>query len=258
MRLFWAENPWPDIKRAAAEGYIVLLPAGALEQHGPMLPVDTDARLAERWARDGAALARDKYGVDCLVLPTLSYGQSCHHMNFPGTISFSFPTYLAALHDILREVVRHGFLKVAVINGNGGNESSLRSAQYQVMEELTREGCRARIALFPGYGSPVISRGLRELQESGLMPSEGQMAIHAAGTETAETLADRPELVKLDDCERPQLERETVPDWAWRTEELSTTGAFGDPSLATAELGEALWNLWAEAVADFLRGLAED
>ncbi|MCD6351039.1 MAG: creatininase family protein, partial [Armatimonadetes bacterium] len=132
MRLLWGENTWPELRQAAEEGYLVLLPAGAIEQHGPMLPVDTDARLAERWAREGATRAREKYGVKALVLPTLAYGQSCHHMNFAGTISLSFPTYLAVLHDLLREVVRHGFRKIVIINGNGGNEAVLRAAQYQV------------------------------------------------------------------------------------------------------------------------------
>jgi creatinine amidohydrolase len=258
MRLLWGENPWTDIQRACAEGYIVVLPCGAVEQHGPMLPVDTDARLAERWAIEGSALARDKYGVKVLVLPTLFYGQSCHHMNFPGTISLSFPTYLAVLCDVMREVIRHGFVKIAIVNGNGGNDAPIRCAQYQVMEELERAGKKVRISLFPNYESRHIAAELKKLRESGIMPDEGNLGIHAAGTETAETLADRPELVVREACVRPQLKRDTVPDWAWRTEELSDTGAFGDPSLATAEWGQALWSIWAEAIAQFLSQFAAE
>ncbi len=258
MRLLWGENPWTNIRQAAEEGYLVVFPAGAIEQHGPMLPVDTDARLAERWAIEGAALARDKYHIQVLVLPPLHYGQSCHHMSFPGTLSLGFPTYVAAVADLLREVIRHGFRKIVIINGNGGNDAPLCCAQYQVMEELAKNGREARIYMFPNYSHPHIAARLKALRESGLMPDEGNLGIHAAGTETAETLADRPHLVNRDACVRPKLKRDTVPHWAWRTEEISETGAFGDPSLATEEWGRALWETWAEAIAQFLNWVAQE
>ena len=250
MNLLYGECTWEDIAQAAKEGYILVMSAGAVEQHGPMLPIDTDARLAERWAIEGAREAKEKFGVKVLVLPLLPYGQSCHHMNFPGTISLRFETYIAALSDILREVIRHGFRKIVIINGNGGNETSIQVAMYKMMEESTLQGLHVKIYNFEHYSNPDIRKGLEEI-EKGLIP-EGQMAIHASRPEVAETLADRKHLVKMGKMVKPQLKANEEPHYAWRTDELTETGAFGDPSLATEELGDAYWRLWKEAIGQYL------
>jgi len=257
MNLLWGECTWEDIAEAAKAGYIVVLPAGAIEQHGPMLPVDVDARLAERWAVDGARRAREKYGVDVLVLPPLPYGQSCHHMKFAGTISLGFETYIAALSDIMRAVLDWGFRSIVVINGNGGNETSIQVARYKLLEEMTRQGREARIYLHDGFADPHARAEWEKLYGSPPL-SEERMGIHAASAETAEMLADRPHLVKREKMVKAQLKRDTVPLFAWRTDELSVTGAFGDPGLATAELGEKLWEAWTESIARFLAAVRDE
>ncbi len=257
MRLLWAECTWEDIAEAARADYIVVFPAGAIEQHGPMLPVDVDARLAERWAVDGSAKARDAYGLKVLVLPPLPYGQSCTHMKFPGTISLGFQTYIAALCDIMRDVVRFGFRTIAVCNGNGGNQTSIEVAQHILLEEFTCAGTDARICIHPGWGEPYFQSELARMRETGVYGFE-EFGIHAAGTETAEMLADRPQLVKREKMVRASLKRTSSPPYAWRTEELSETGAFGDPSIATVELGKQLWEAFAESVARFLVKVSEE
>jgi creatinine amidohydrolase len=256
--MLWGECTWEDIAQAAKEDYLVLLPAGAIEQHGPMLPVDVDARLAERNAIEGAQYARNKYNLNVLVLPPLHYGQSCHHMKFPGTISFRFETYIAALYDILRTVVDFGFRTVVVQNGNGGNASCIEVARYKLLEELTREGKDAKVYVHPGHDDEYIREEHRKLRESGLMKDEKQMAIHASAYETSQMLADRPHVVKAEKMVKPPLKRTTVPRFAWRTDEVSETGAFGDPSLATKELGARLWDIWAEGIARFLLKISEE
>jgi len=153
-QLLWGECTWEEIGEAAQANYIVVFPAGAIEQHGPMLPVDVDARLAERQAIDGTQRARDKHGLNVLVLPPLPYGQSCIHMKFPGTISLRFETYIAALCDIMRTVVDFGFRSIAICNGNGGNQTSLEVARHKLMEDFTREHREARIYLHPGPNDP--------------------------------------------------------------------------------------------------------
>jgi creatinine amidohydrolase len=257
MHLLWGECTWEDIAQAAREDCIVILPAGAIEQHGPMLPVDVDARLAERNAIEGAQYARDRYGLNVLVLPLLPYGQSCRHMKFPGTISFRFETYVAALYDIMRTVVDWGFRSIVIANGNGGNASSLEVARCKLMEELTREDKDARIYIHPGHSDPSIRERHRELRESGVMPDE-HFGIHAAAYETSQMLADRPHLVRRGKMVKPTLKRDTEPDFAWRTDELSETGAFGDPSLATEECSKALWDAWAEGIARFCVKISEE
>jgi creatinine amidohydrolase len=257
MRLLWGECTWEDIAQAAREDYIVVLPAGAIEQHGPMLPVDVDARLAERWAADAAQRAQDKYGLNVLVLPALPYGQSCIHMKFPGTISFRFETYIAALSDILRAVADTGFRSILVCNGNGGNEHSIQVARYKLTEELTRASREVRLYVYPGWSDSYFQSELTRLREAGMVPEE-PLGVHAAASETAEMLADRPHLVKREKMVRPTLKRDALPGYVWRTDEMTETGAFGDPSLATPELGTAFWEAVIEGIARYLVRISEE
>jgi len=257
MRLLWGECTWEEIGEAARADYLVVFPAGAIEQHGPMLPVDVDARLAERWAIDGAERAHSKHGLNVLVLPPLPYGQSCIHMKFPGTISLRFETYIAALCDIMRTVVDFGFRSIAVSNGNGGNQTSIEVARHKLMEEFTRDNRDARIYIWPGWADSYFQTELARMRESGVYVGE-EFGIHAAATETAEMLADRPHLVNGQKMAKPTLKRTTSPGYAWRTDELSETGAFGDPSVATAELGEQLWEAFTEGRARYLVAISEE
>jgi creatinine amidohydrolase len=258
MNLLWGECTWEDIQQAAEEDYLVVFPAGAIEQHGPMLPVDTDAHIAEKAAVDGARVARDEHGVNVLVLPTLAYGQSCHHMNFAGTISLRFDTYIAAMCDIMRQVVRHGFRRIVFVNGNGGNESAIAAARYQLMEEMAERGKQVRVYCFPGWAYSPFRDRISKANEDLKAEPEGQLAIHAAAPETSETLANRAHLVKRDKMVRPVLKLTETPRHAWRTDEITDTGAFGDPSKARADLGEAYWKAWADSIGEYLADVAAE
>jgi creatinine amidohydrolase len=255
MKYLWGEHTWEDIRDAAEAGAIVVAPFGSTEQHGPMLPLDTDIHIAEKLATEGARRAWDKHGIRCLVLPTFPFGLAMHHMHFAGTITLQPETYVAAIADILRCVVRHGFRKIAVITGHGGNEPALQLGMEKIAHEFV-DRKPLRIAYFRGHRDPGFAEFCRELWKD--EPSEGQPGIHASRWETSETLADRPHLVKREKMVRPTLRRPTVPEWVWHTHELTESGAFGDPSLARADLGEKVWEGWAEAVADFLKRLADE
>jgi creatinine amidohydrolase len=255
MSLLWGEHTWEEVGQAAREGALVVAPFGSVEQHGPMLPVDTDVRIAERLAGDGAQAAFEKFGIQSLVLPTMPYGLALHHMGFAGTISLQPETYLAVIADVLRCVVNHGFRKIAVITGHGGNTAALDLAMEKIVAEFA--GTHSlRVAFFQGHRDPTFAALSREIWKD--EPSEGQPGIHASRWETSELLADRPHLVRREKMVRPTHTRPDIPEWVWRTEELTETGAFGDPSLARADLGEKCWAAWAEAVAAFLKRLADE
>ncbi|MBU0611028.1 MAG: creatininase family protein [Armatimonadetes bacterium] len=253
MSLLWGEHTWEDIRDAAAQGCLAVAPFGSVEQHGPMLPVDTDVRIAQNLAEGGAARALEAFGLRTLVLPTMPFGLALHHMHFAGTISLQPETYVAAIADVLRCVVQHGFRKIAVITGHGGNEPALKLGLEKVVHECDFP---LRLAYFRGHRDPTFAELSREIWRG--EPSEGQPGIHASRWETSETLADRPQLVKREGMVRPTHSRPDIPEWEWRTEEITATGAFGDPSLARAELGEKCWAAWAEAVAQFLKRLSDE
>jgi len=254
-KLLWGECTWEEIKSAAEAGAVAVAPFGSTEQHGPMLPVDTDIHIAEKVALDGARVAAEQHGVRALVLPTLPFGLATHHMAFPGTVTLAPETYVTVIAEVLRCVVTHGFRRIAVVSGHGLNMPALELGMRKVVWEYA-DRCVLRIAMFRGHQDPEFARRSRELMAG--EPSEGQPGIHASRWETAETLADRPHLVRTDRLDRPTLERAAVPEWCWRTNELSKTGAFGDPGLAHAELGAKTWTVWAEAVGLFIKRLADE
>ena len=116
------ELTWPQAKVRFSEVDIALLPVGAIEQHGPHLPLDTDAFDADYLAR--------KVGEGCtaprpIVLPLISYGVSYHHEDFSGTISIGNETLSTLVYDVGMSCARNGITKLVIINGHGGYQLSL-------------------------------------------------------------------------------------------------------------------------------------
>ncbi len=254
MNVRWGEHPWEEIRDYARDGALAVAPFGSTEQHGPMLPLDTDIHIAERVALSGARRAWEDFRIPVLVLPVMPVGLAAHHMRFAGTLCLQPETYITMASEVLACVVEHGFRKIAVISGHGGNVPGLQLAIKKTIYQF-RDDFPLRIALFQGHQDAEMRKMRRDIWDD--QPSEGQPAIHASRSETSETLADRPHLVRRDRMLRPTLEVESIPEWSWQTHELSETGAFGDPSLANAELGEKLWESWAQPVALFLKRLWE-
>lgn len=225
MRL--ADTTWPEVRPESFDGRtpILLVPVGALEQHGPHLPLDTDAVIATAVAtavaddRDHAALA-----------PTLPIGASGEHAGFPGTLSIG----AEALHDVLVELVRSStptFAAVMVINGHGGNVEALRSA-------ATLCSAEGRTLLPHSLGLPG-------------------MDAHAGRTETSLMLHLAPSRVRTELAAPGNTTplRELLPELrAHGIRGLSPNGVLGDPTGATATEGAELFEaLVQQAVAAFDR-----
>ena len=125
----WGELNWPDAEALFKEVDIALLPVGAIEQHGPHLPLDTDAFDADYLARRVAGMCSDPRP---LVLPLVPYGVSYHHDEFKGTISIGNETLSRLVYDIGVAVARHGIRKLVIINGHGGNDPALNFAAQMI------------------------------------------------------------------------------------------------------------------------------
>jgi creatinine amidohydrolase len=251
----WGDHTWEELAQIAQSGAVVVAPFGSTEQHGPMLPVDTDIHIATRRAADGAELATQRDGIPVLVLPTMPYGLATHHMSFAGTISLQPRTYLAVVAEILSSVIAHGFHKIAVLTGHGGNTPGLQLGLTETVHTGSLPEQRVYVALFQPHRDPEYAVCLRASHAG--EPSEPQPALHAARAETSQTLADRPHLVRRDRMVTPTLNMAEQPEWTFALDEISATGATGDPSLARAEIGERRWKCHAEAVARFIRRVWE-
>ncbi|WP_424952498.1 creatininase family protein [Deinococcus sp.] len=238
----WADLSWQAIRDLPKEPGVVVLPIGAIEQHGPHLPVWTDALLAERLsARAFELLAPD---TQALLLPTLSYGKSNEHTGYPGTIALSAATLMALLRDIAVAVSRSGFTRLLFINTHGGNKALL---------EMMCRDLRAELGLlcFLASGSADTS----------MLPAlEKRFGIHANTAETSMLLHLTPELVgplpaaHYPDFSSPTFNLTTQPQVGWLTRDWSPDGHFGDPSAATPEAG-ATW--FGEMAASLAAQIAE-
>ncbi|MBO0764661.1 MAG: creatininase family protein [Hyphomicrobiaceae bacterium] len=123
--VMWKELSAEDLRAKAAADAIVVLPVASMEQHGPHLPVGVDTILCEGVCRAGAE--RVAADAPVVVAPTLWCGMAEHHMAFGGTFTFDIPTYRAVLLALLKSLERHGFSRVFIVNGHGGNIAALNS-----------------------------------------------------------------------------------------------------------------------------------
>lgn len=233
---------WPEVEHALAAGWTTaVLACGAVEQHGPHLPLFVDAEHGTALAR---AVAR-RLG-HALVVPTLRIGCSDHHMDFPGTLSLAAETFVAVCRDVVRSLARHGFRRIVLVPTHGGNFGPLRDA----LPELRRAaGDAVRLQAYTDLDE-VLRTWRRAVAAAGA-PPEG-VGGHADVAETSLMLALHPGLVRRDRA-RPgppgptddaRLER--VFREGFRA--VTPTGVLGDPSGMSAEAGRRCLDALADAV----------
>jgi len=121
-----AKMTWPEAKALLTETDIAIIPVGSTEQHGPALPLDTDAFEAEQFAQAVAERLWPK--VKTIVTPLVSYGVSPHHMPFAGTVTLRAETLIDLIVDIGLSLAKHGVKKIVVMNSHGGNTPALSIA----------------------------------------------------------------------------------------------------------------------------------
>ena len=117
------EMTWPAVRDAIAAGKTsVVFACGAIEQHGPHLPLATDAYLGTAIAERAARIAGNT-----LVAPTLRPGLSEHHMDFPGSLTLRFETFMAVLEDCCVSLASHGFTRIVIFPSHGGNADTMKA-----------------------------------------------------------------------------------------------------------------------------------
>ncbi|WP_017594134.1 mycofactocin biosynthesis peptidyl-dipeptidase MftE [Nocardiopsis potens] len=206
---------------------VLLVPLGAVEQHGPHLPLDTDVRIAEHVAYSAARGLPD---LRVAVAPALPYGASGEHRTFPGTLWLAVETVTAALLDLAR-AARPWAGHTVFVSGHGGNAEPASAA----LRVLRTEAPGSASAWFPRAGV---------LAAAGRAPD-----AHAGRTETSMLLAIAPDLVRTDLAEPgttapladllPAIRAGSIAD-------ASRNGVLGDPTGATAAEGRALLHLLTE------------
>ncbi len=242
----WAELTWPEAERRLKEVDVALLPVGSIEQHGPHLTLDVDAFDAEYLARRVADACSDPKP---LVLPTLAYGVSYHHEEFPGTLGISNETLSRLVYEIGIGAAKNGVKKLVIINGHGGNSPALNYAAQMINHDAKIFSC-----VDTGETSDV---DINEITET---PND----VHAGEVETSTSLAARPHLVKMEEAKRmvPEFSSRYLNftskrgvSWYAYTERISSSGVIGDPTKADAEKGKKMWEIMIAHLVAFIEDL---
>ena len=250
----WSDLTADDLAGRDMSRVVAVLPVAAIEQHGPHLPLSTDVTIAEGYLARVRDLVRDPApdDIDVLVLPVQPVGKSDEHDAFPGTLTLTAATALAAWTEIGAGVHRAGCGKLVIVTSHGGNSALI---------DLVAGELRAR------FGMVAVTTSWSRLgYPDGLFPAEEiAHGIHAGGIETALMLALRPDLVRTREiADFPPRTRAMAGDFthlragrpaafAWKAGDLHPSGATGDARLGTAEAGRAALEHGARAFVELLR-----
>lgn len=237
---FFPYLTWTDIRAMPdKENVVIIQPIGAIEQHGPHLPLAVDSAISV--AVLGKALDQLSDRIPAYALPCLYYGKSNEHWHFPGTITLSAQTLLAVLMEMAESVYRPGFRKLVLMNSHGGQPQILEIAARDLHQKYDD------FAVFPlfTWKVPTVGAIAQEL----FPPKELELGIHAGDVETSLLLSILPDQVKRDRAvaEYPLgepregiLSMEGALPFAWMTRDLSRSGVIGDATTATKEKGDRL------------------
>jgi creatinine amidohydrolase len=236
-----ANLTWTDVDALDRE-IPVVIPIAALEQHGRHLPLFTDSILTSEIARR----AHEALKEHILLVPLMWLGNSHHHMDFPGTVSAQPRVWIDLLDGIVDNFITHGFHRIVVINGHGGNDVPGRQAMFEIRQRYRDRG--DLLLLLVAYWNLV--------DPSARMPELQQREMgHACEWETSMILRLAPGLVKNHkDMPEIQFGNPFLPaQRAWIMPDRSGPGHIGAPGLATPEKGEQLLQLFADGLVEFLR-----
>ncbi|MEM9159531.1 MAG: creatininase family protein [Verrucomicrobiota bacterium] len=230
---------------------LVIIPTGAIEQHGPQLPVGVDAIMGQSWL----SLALDKVAPDTPVYatPPVTIGKSNEHVGYPGTLFVSAKVLRRLVFSIFTQCYEWGFRKYAFLNTHGGNMSVVRACMQELMaqkEDITVCFLRS------GYSPPISKQ-------------EATFGFHANQVETAWMMAVTEDHQLVDTTYLPkeypgsvddpaELRAECAPaTYSWVTADISDSGVIGDSSIATLEDGKEWMEKGSAALAETIMDLCK-
>jgi len=248
LRVKWEELTAVDFVNAVeTSSKTCILPIGVFEKHGPHMPLGTDLLAARNLA---VRSAEKEYAV---VFPEYYFSQIFEARHQPGTVSYSDRLIWSVLEETCDEIARNGFTKILIVNGHGGNNSFL---PFFCQSQLARRKSYA-VFLYQPSRDPEADEQIRKMRKT-------TMEMHAGETETSNMLANRPELVKMD-----QAGTQSGADQA-RLPEIKDlyTGIWwyarfpnhyaGDAAPANRQLGEAITTRSVEQLVRAIRTVKGD
>jgi creatinine amidohydrolase len=251
-----AEVRWHKLRRdeiatAARAEAVPLLPIGAIEQHGPHLPLDTDTNAVTAIATGAARILDRSRDPPALVLPAIPWGISPYWLGFSGTLSLRPETLLAVFRDLGASITQHGFRRIVIVNGHGGNAGIVQVAATA----MTAAGLRAASLSYWNLIAGEMAKW--SLHDGGAIGHAGEAETSIARHLQPDLIGPMPE---PDACGPipPGPSGEAIagtyspPDPA----NESPSGVYGFAPGGTAELGERIVTAASERLAAFVRAFA--
>ena len=235
------ESTWPEAE--AADASLTVLPVGSTEQHGPHAVLGTDVFTAEAVAEAGI----EQTAVECVLGPAIPVGIAAEHREFPGTLWVSDDTFRAYVRETCDSLASHGWDRIVLVNGHGGNVAALR----ELCGKFTRSGAGYAVpftwfdavdaadigGIEMGHGGPVETSLLEHLNEDYVRADEFERAAAGAATRWGEWHSG----VNL----------------AYDSSEFTESGVVGDPRDGSAETGKKLLTAAAESLGDLIETVAD-
>lgn len=250
---YWQELTTGDFDAIDAEKTVAVLPVAAIEQHGPHLPLATDALINAGIVR--AALSKVSADLSALFLPAFDFGASTEHSDFAGTLSIEPELLLNAWLNVADDVARVGIRKLVILNSHGGQKSLVDMA---AMNLRVAHGMLAVRCNYFSFGSP-----------DGLFSEDEWAAgLHGGEIETSLMLHLQPELVKVDRLEdfaslattMAKTNRWLGPEkpigFGWKAQDLNAAGVAGNAAQADAQRGADYLEHISRSFADLLAEVA--
>lgn len=235
-----------EVKELSKDDALIILPIGAVEQHGPHLPVYTDTLIGEGLLNQAFDLLDEDENI--WLLPPLPYGKSTEHLGMPGTMTLSASTLQAVVMDIAKSVYASGFKRLLLFNTHGGNHDLLN----MVSRDIRIETGMMVFRLNPSS----------QKTNSFITEKEQKFGIHGGDVETSMVLDFKHNWVQVDKC---LTEFVNLPEgtkhlylkgtsyFAWVINDISNSGIAGDATQATVEKGVEINRCVAESLAEALK-----
>lgn len=246
---YWRHLKSRDFSTIAREDTVVVLPIAAIEQHGPHLPLDVDLRINEAILEEAVASAPDQ--LPFVILPSQPIGFSAEHEAFPGTLTYPPATVLDLWTSSIGQAAALGFRRFLLFNTHGGNSDLMRVAarELRVAYDVLAVGASwyRMLDLSPYADAKELEHGIHGgLVETSMMlhidPARVDMSEAAAFASYASELADR----------HHHLSATGNVQFGWMAQDLNPSGAVGDASRATAEMGREIVQAAAQALVELI------
>lgn len=234
---------WPEVKEALKSAKVAIVPVGAQEQHGYHIAEGCDSYRAEQFCK----LLAKKCFPKVIVTPTINYGVSPHHMDFPGTITLRPETLIDILEDVVSSLKKHGIQKFLFINAHGGNSAPITVAAEKL----------ARLYEVEIAHTKYVDAAKNAISESIHSTHFG----HSCEREISECLYIAPEIVRKDLIEKGDMNEDSFAlkhmknnfvEVVYQFNEITNNGNIGDGREGSYELGEKIIQEALENISNFI------